>query len=164
MAKATTKHMNFGQRIAKNFKEVYFGGNWTASNIQKHLKDITWEEATTKVYELNTIAILLNHIHYYVRVATKVLEGGPLVGKDAESFGHEPIGSEEDWKAFQEIRYTEANNFISLLEQVSDDTIDLAFGDEKWGNYYRNLYGIVEHTHYHLGQIILIKKILRAQQ
>ena len=156
--------MNLGQCIAKNFKEVYFGGNWTVSNIQAQLQDVTWQEATTKVYELNTIAILLNHIHYYVRVATKVLEGGPLVGKDAESFAHESISSDEDWQTFQQVRYAEAEKFSSLLVQVSDDKIDLAFGDEKWGNYYRNLQGIVEHTHYHLGQIVLIKKILRAKQ
>jgi hypothetical protein len=34
------------------------------------------------------------------------------------------------------------------------------FSDEKYGNYYRNIHGIIEHTHYHLGQIVLIKKIL----
>ncbi|MDQ1090003.1 hypothetical protein QE390_004607 [Siphonobacter sp. SORGH_AS 1065] len=35
------------------------------------------------------------------------------------------------------------------------------FVDEKYGTYYRNLHGMIEHTHYHLGQIVLIKKILR---
>lgn len=155
--------MKTGQRIAKSFKEVYFGGNWTAANIKDHLSDVTWKEAINKIYELNTLAILLNHIHYYVRIATKVLEGGPLIGKDAESFAHENINSETDWQTFKDSRYTEAEKFIALLEQVSDDKLDLSFGDEKWGSYYRNLQGIVEHTHYHLGQIVMIKKILRAK-
>ncbi|HAI83731.1 MAG TPA: DUF1572 domain-containing protein, partial [Chitinophagaceae bacterium] len=29
------------------------------------------------------------------------------------------------------------------------------------GTYYRNILGLIEHTHYHLGQIALIKKIIR---
>ena len=37
------------------------------------------------------------------------------------------------------------------------------FADEKYGHYYRNLHGIIEHTHYHLGQIVLIKKLLQQQ-
>jgi len=32
--------------------------------------------------------------------------------------------------------------------------------EEKYGNYYRNFHGIIEHCHYHLGQIVLIKKML----
>ena len=31
---------------------------------------------------------------------------------------------------------------------------------EKYGNYFRNLTGIIEHLHYHLGQIVLIKKLI----
>jgi len=33
----------------------------------------------------------------------------------------------------------------------------------KYGNYFRNIVGVIEHIHYHLGQIVLIKKILVSQ-
>ena len=35
------------------------------------------------------------------------------------------------------------------------------FFHEKYGNYYRNLHGVIEHAHYHLGQIALIKKMFQ---
>ena len=36
----------------------------------------------------------------------------------------------------------------------------LVFVKPEYGNYYRNLHGLIEHTHYHLGQVALIKKLL----
>jgi len=152
------------EHIAKSLEELHFGGNWTASNITDQLADVTWQEATTEVYELNTIAILVNHIHYYIRVATKVLEGGPLEGKDKESFTHETISSDSDWQTFLATRYEETRSFVNLIQALPDEKLESVFGAEKYGNYYRNLQGIVEHSHYHLGQIVLLKKILRTHK
>jgi uncharacterized damage-inducible protein DinB len=155
--------MNTPATIAKHFREVYFGGNWTTSNLQQHLKDVNWQQATTKVYDFNTIATLVNHIHYYVRVATKVLQGGPLEGKDELSFAHPSIQSQADWEAILSQTWSEAEAFAQLIEQLPEDILGADFGDPKYGSYYRNMHGIVEHTHYHLGQIVLIKKIIQAQ-
>ena len=72
--------------IAKHFRDVFFGGNWTVSSMKEHLSDVTWQEATTKVEGLNTIATLTYHITYYVSTVLRVLRGGPLDGKDIYSF------------------------------------------------------------------------------
>ncbi len=153
--------MSTVQSLAKNYRAVYFGKNWTASNIKEQLEDVTWQEATKAVYGLNTIAVLLNHLHYYTRVATKVLEGGPLVGSDKLSFDHEPITSHTDWVQFKTIRYEEAEKFAGLLEKLEEDTLWKNFGNKDYGHYYRNLQGTIEHAHYHLGQIVYLKKIIR---
>ena len=60
--------MNLTAQIAKHFRDVHFGKNWTASNLKDHLKDVTWQQATTQVYSLNTIASLVFHINYYVSI------------------------------------------------------------------------------------------------
>ena len=54
----------------------------------------------------------------------------------------------------------DAENFAILIEHLPEAKLGEIFTDEKYGNYYRNVHGIIEHTHYHLGQIVLIKKIL----
>jgi hypothetical protein len=41
--------------IAKQFRDVHFGGNWTDSSLKQHLSGITWQQAATKVYSFNTI-------------------------------------------------------------------------------------------------------------
>ena len=56
--------------------------------------------------------------------------------------------------------WSDGEKFISLVEQLPDNKLDETFVHEKYGNYYRNLHGVIEHCHYHLGQIVLIKKIV----
>lgn len=155
--------MNVSQQIAKQFRDVYFGGNWTSVNLQETLKDVNWQQAITKVHDFNTIAILVNHIGYYVKVASKVLQGHSLVGNDKESFELPPILSQQDWEIMLSQTWSEAASFASMIELLPQAKLGEVFGGEKYGTYFRNLQGIVEHTHYHLGQIVLIKKIIHNE-
>ncbi|HTM92899.1 MAG TPA: hypothetical protein VL095_10790, partial [Flavisolibacter sp.] len=68
--------MNLSQQLAKHFREVFSGGNWTDVNLKKSLEGVSWQQATTKVYSLNTIAALVYHINYYVAAVLPVLQGG----------------------------------------------------------------------------------------
>lgn len=154
--------MNTPQQIAKHTREVFFGGNWTTVNLKDTLADVTWEQATKHVYSFNTIATLVYHMTYYVTAITKVLEREPLNASDKLSFSHPPIESKEDWDAFLESKWSDAEYFISLIEKLEETTLSGNFYDEKYGIYYRNLHGLIEHTHYHLGQIVLIRKIIQS--
>ena len=156
--------MNTTQQIAKHFREIHFGGNWTASNLKDHLAGVTWQQATTKVYDFNTIATLVYHINYYVSAVLKVLEGGPLTASDKYSFDVPLIKSEEDWQQLVHKTFAEAESFALLVEQLPENKLWEDFSDQKYGNYYRNLHGIIEHSHYHLGQLVLIKKIVLHEQ
>jgi len=152
--------MNLTTQIAKHFRDVHFGGNWTSVNLKETLTDVTWQQATTKIYSLNTIATLVFHINYYVSAVTKVLQGEPLTAHDKYSFDLPPILNQEDWENLLNKIWGDAENFALLIEQLPESKLADTFSDEKYGSYYRNLHGIIEHTHYHLGQIMLIKKIL----
>lgn len=152
--------MELTKQIAKHFREVHFGGNWTSSNLKDNLADVSWEQATTQVYSLNTIAALVFHVNYYVSGVLKVLQGGPLEIKDKFSFDLPPIRSREDWEKLLEKTWADAEHFAGLVEQLPESKLWEDFTDSKYGNYYRNFHGIIEHLHYHLGQIVLVKKIL----
>lgn len=72
---------------------------WRQLDFSKHestLADITWQQATTKIHSLNTIAVLVYHSNYYVSAILHVLEGEPLTSKDVYSFDHPSIQSAED--------------------------------------------------------------------
>ena len=152
--------MNTTSQLAKHLRDVYFGGNWTVTHLKSALKGITWQQATTKVYDFNTIATLTFHIHYFVGVASKVLDEGVLEGNDKLSFNHPPINSQQDWDTFLEQVFTAAEKFSTLIAKLPDDKLSNDFTDEKYGSYFRNILGIIEHTHYHLGQIALLKKLV----
>jgi hypothetical protein len=156
--------MNLTAQIAKNLRDVHFGGNWTAVNLKENLEGVTWQQATTKVYSLNTIAALVYHMNYYVSADIKVLQGEPLDAKDKYSFDHPPIRSQEDWEKLLDKTWKDAENFAGLIEQMPESKLWEIFTDKKYGNYYENIHGNIEHIHYHLGQIVLIKKIILSKE
>jgi hypothetical protein len=155
--------MQVTAQLAKHFREVCFGGNWTWSNLKDNLAGLDWQQATTKIDSLNTILALTYHINYFVRAATDVLQGKPLTAHDKYSFDHPPIHSQEDWEAFVASVYEDGETFAVLIEQLPDSKLSEIFVEEKYGTYFRNIQGIIEHTHYHLGQIAIIKKLVAAQ-
>ncbi|NLU92062.1 DinB family protein [Chitinophaga sp. Ak27] len=153
--------MNATKQIAKHFRDVHLGGNWTSVNLKDTLTGISWQQATTQIDDLNTIAVLVFHINYYVGVITRVLQGGPLEGNDKLSFNVPLISSEEAWQTLVNKSITEAEEMTVLIEKLDDTTLQENFTDPKYGTYFRNLLGVTEHTHYHLGQIAILKKIVR---
>ncbi|MBL7682758.1 MAG: DinB family protein [Flavipsychrobacter sp.] len=156
--------MHYTKNIAKHLHEVYNGGNWTWVNLQDTLKDVTWQQATAKVYNFNTIAVLTYHIGYYADTILNVLRGNPLESKDELSFNHPPINNAEDWDAMRNKVKDDWNNLVAAIEQLPDEKLGEFFVQEKYGIYYRNLHGLIEHTHYHMGQIVILKKILQAEE
>jgi hypothetical protein len=152
--------MTLTEQIAMHFRQMYFGGNWTSVNFKETLSGVDWQYATSKIYSLNTIATLVYHTNYYVSEVLKVLRGGPLRAHDKFSFDHSPVDSQEDWNKLLDKTWVDAENFASLIEQLPENKLWDIFAEEKYGNYYRNILGIIEHSHYHLGQIVLIKKLL----
>lgn len=99
-------------------------------------------------------------MNYYVDAVLKVLQGEPLTASDKFSFAVPLITSREDWEQLLDKTWTDAENFANLVEQLPENKLAETFTDEKYGIYYRNLHGIIEHIHYHLGQIVLVKKII----
>lgn len=152
--------MSTSKLIAKHLREIHFGGNWTTSNLKDQLSNLTWQQATTKIQDFNTIATLTYHTTYYVGVLLKVLQGGPLDAKDAYSFNLPLIEKEQDWQNILDKAWINAEAAATLIEQLPDTKLVEDFTDEKYGSYFRNIIGIIEHMHYHLGQIVLLKKLI----
>ena len=152
--------MNLTAQIAKQLRQVYIGENWTSVNLKDTLAGLTWHQATTQVHSFNTIAALVFHMNYFVTAVIKVLQGNPLDAHDKFSFDLPPVTSEKDWENLLNRAFTDAETFAGLIEQLPESKLWEDFSDKKYGNYYSNLHGIIEHNHYHLGQIVLIKKIL----
>ena len=155
--------MKSTHEIAKRFREVILNGTWIANtNFKDQLDNLDWKIATTQFQSLNTIAILAQHIHYYIKGINNVFKGGTLDIKDKFSFDFPPIESQSDWENFLSIFWTDAELFATLIDQMPDEKLQQVFTDEKYGTYYRNIDAMIEHAYYHLGQIVLIKKCLAS--
>lgn len=149
------------QQLANRFRETLLSGTWVANtNYKDQLSGLDWKIATSPIGTLNTIAVLAQHIHYYIDGINKVFLGGTLDIRDKFSFDFAPIGSQQQWTDFLSRLWTDAETFARLIEAMPNDQLAQVFTDEKYGTYARNIDAMIEHAYYHLGQIVLIKKLL----
>jgi uncharacterized damage-inducible protein DinB len=153
--------MSLSALIAKHLREVHFGKNWTWVDLKTTLEEVDLKMATTKIQDLNTIATLVCHMHYYVERQMAVLAGGQLEGSDKDSFNTPDFQTEEEWQAFLAKVWADAETLAQAIEQLPDEKLHDIFVQEKYGTYYRNLVGVTEHFYYHMGQIVLLKKLIR---
>jgi uncharacterized damage-inducible protein DinB len=152
--------MKSTEEIANRFREIILNGTWVANTNYKHqLADLDWEIATRQINSFNTIAVLAQHIHYYINGINNVFKGGTLDIKDKYSFDFPGIESKTDWETFLSKFWNDSEEFASLIEQMPDEKLDSAFVDAKYGTYRRNIDAMIEHSYYHLGQIVLLKKM-----
>ena len=153
--------MENARQLATRFREVILNGTWIANtNYKDQLSGSDWQVVTTKIHTLNTIALLTQHVHYYIHGIKQVLEGGSLDIRDKYSFDFQPILSQDEWNSFLERFWNDAEAFAVLVEEMPDGKLNEVFVDEKYGTYQRNIEAMIEHSYYHLGQIVLVKKIL----
>ena len=155
--------MKNNNQLAKRFREVILNGTWIANtNYKAQLSNLDWEKAVTPFGSLNSIAILAQHIHYYIQGVNNVFKGGTLDIRDKYSFDFAPIESQQAWDAFLNKFWYDAEDFAQSIEKMSEDMFSQPFVDVKYGTFQRNIDGMIEHCYYHLGQIVLIKKLLQA--
>ena len=118
------------------------------------------ETAIKKIDGFNTILALTYHIHYFTKVQLRVLEDGILDGKDSESYDHPNMSSEREWQELQKSMWNDAERYTELINALPDPALNQDFTNKKQGTYMSNILGLIEHTHYHLGQIIILKKLI----
>lgn len=149
---------------ANRFREVILSGTWIANtNLKAQLLEMRFEFANKKFGNLNTIAILTQHLHYYISGINTVFEGGTLDIRDKCSFNFPEVTSQKQWIQILDKLWIDSEKFSVFLENLPNEKLKEAFVDEKYGTYQRNIDGMIEHAYYHLGQIVLIKKLLLAQ-
>ena len=153
--------MNITALIAQHVIDVHEGNNWTEVNIVNTLKDVTVQEATTLTKASpNTIASLLHHISFWNRVMVKRTQGIAVAVNEANGYDVPPL-TEETWLALKEDNLRSAQELADAVKAFDESKLM----DPIIPNYssaYKNLQGAVEHIHYHLGQVVILKKLAKA--
>lgn len=156
--------MKRSERIAQRLSEVLLDGTWIANtNFKAEIVSLSYTEATTKVGDLHTISVLTYHINYYLEGLLKVFKGGNLKIKDAHSFNMPLLRSQKEWEKLKEHFISNTEEFIHWVHTVKEDLLDAVFVAPRYGTYERNIEGVIEHCYYHLGQVVLIKKLIAFQ-
>jgi uncharacterized damage-inducible protein DinB len=154
--------MGLSETIVKRLRELFLDGHWiTNTNYKEILTDTTKDEAIAKISDLNSLAELTYHVNYYLSGLNNVFNGGALEIRDKYSFDITPIETEEDWQRLVLDLINNAEAFINHVSSMSEENLHGPFIVEKYGSYLRNIEGVIEHAYYHLGQMVIIKKMIR---
>lgn len=150
--------------IANRIREVILSGRWVANtNYKEQLETINFQIATESIQGFNSIALLTFHINYYTAGLLRVTEGGELAIKDKYSFDMPAVNNEEDWIDLRSRLFKNAEKFAQNVELFSQEKFEESFVDPKYGTWQKNLDAYIEHCYYHLGQIVLLRKLLSAK-
>ncbi len=147
--------------LAQHIRQAYTGGNWTSVNMTETLADVDFDLASEQRLGFNSIARLVVHMDYYVDVILRALQHGELMGKDADSWVMPLPTNAAAWEALKAEVLAKAETFAAYVETLEQERLDGPFVDGKYGTVLKQILGFVEHFHYHLGQITILKKMLR---
>ncbi|WP_300601363.1 DinB family protein [Niabella sp.] len=147
--------------IAQHLTDVHLGNNWTSVAIADTIHDIDWKEAFAPVpFSVNTIASLLNHIAYWNGIVAE--RGRGLMPVIAVHNGFDvPEAAPEHWETLKTALFRSAQDLAAVIRGFDEEKLDAPVLPEH-SSAYKNFQGQVEHAHYHLGQIVMIKKYLRS--
>lgn len=140
--------------------ETANGNNWTGTNAEQALSNISAETAIKRinVNHLN-IAELAAHLACWNKVIAKRLEGINYTPSKEEDFPVINELTEEQWQIHKQNFFNSFEVLTATLLQKEDVSLDQPIF-EGASSVYRNVHGQVSHLHYHLGQIVLLKKIV----
>lgn len=149
--------------LSNRLKELFLDGKWIANtNYKAILSDLNWQDAVRKIGDLNSIAAITYHINYYLAGLVHMLHTAELTIRDQYSFDLPTINTESDWQDLVQTLERNATIFATQVAALSDETLDAVFVHPEYGNYQRNIEAVLEHSYYHLGQISLLKKLIRT--
>ena len=155
--------MNITSQIAQALLEVTEGGNWTDSNVADTIKDVSVEEATHRTEASpNTIASLIHHLSYWNRVMIQRINGIKVDIPDSNGFDMPVLRTDQDWGNLKKDHFASAKELADVIVTVDATRLEQPIL-EGYSSVYKNLQGTVEHIHYHLGQILIVKKLVRAK-
>lgn len=147
--------------LINRLREVLLDGQWIANtNFKAQIQSVDWQQATSKIGSLNTIAALTFHINYYLDGILNVFNGGCLEIKDQYSFDVPEIRSQADWDLLVNTFLSNSEKFADAVAKLPEDLLDQDFVEARYGSYLRNIEAVIEHSYYHLGQVSLIKKMI----
>lgn len=148
-------------RFQKQLKVHYGGTPWIDISIKPTLKSITAKQAAVKIGELNSIWQIVNHMIGWRKALFGRIKDKPVPHTKDNYIWEVKNTSPAAWKktlAQFDKSQKEIKVFIAKQKDELFDKVSPASGY----SYYELAQAITIHDTYHLGQIILIKKLLES--
>ncbi len=151
--------MSATQRILHHYDGVLNGEPWHGDAVWSILDGISAREAAVRPAPAgHTIWEIVMHMTFWETVATARLAGLRAGLVEDLNFPPMPAATEENWRKTLDQFRTANHNFREALAKLDAKHLD-EFTAAGKRTFYGEAHGILEHHVYHLGQIVLLKKM-----
>lgn len=152
--------MKESEHIEKLFENLYDGSPWIDVTIIGTLKNISAEKAAIKISPgRNSIWQILNHIIAWRENVLLRVQGNEIVTPNNNYFMDVTNISEAAWEKTLERLGNSQKQWTDFLKNFSESQFDKIYPVNKM-SYYEHIHGILQHDAYHLGQIVLLSKLV----
>ncbi|MEO5569437.1 MAG: DinB family protein [Bacteroidia bacterium] len=146
-------------RLKKLLSDHFDGSPWLDVNIMDTLKTISASQAAKKIDHLNSIWQIVNHIIAWRETNLKRLKDEIAADPQNNFIEEVKDTSEEAWQVSLKKLERSQHNILSFISTAKDSMLEKVYITNGF-SYYEHLQGILQHDAYHLGQIILLKKLM----
>ncbi|AYN04837.1 DinB family protein [Flavobacterium sp. 140616W15] len=152
--------MSENRRISNLYQSIYNGNPWLEVTLVDTLKNVRAEQAYRKINpNLNTIWEIVNHLIQWRRNILRRVQGETVITPDHNYFVTILDSSEAAWEQSLQSLEKSQELWNSFLEDFDDSDLDKIY-PSNGHTYYEHIHGIIQHDVYHLGQIVILKKLL----
>ena len=156
---------NEAERIADQLKRAFDGEAWHGPSLKEALEGVTARQAVARpIAGAHSIWELVAHIAGWEGVVARRLTG-EAVGEPIEGdFPNAPSEvSEADWAAFVTRVKDAHDRLVAQVAALTEADLRKRIEDKPYPAWMM-AHGVVGHSLYHVGQIVLMKKMVRKKR
>lgn len=148
------------KRIIHLFEKGYNGSPWIDVNLVDTLRSVTPEQALKKIKPTsNSIWEITNHIISWRKTVLKRVQGEVIKTPSHNYFIKVKSGSKADWKKTLDELAATQKDWIKFLKSFKKSKLEEVY-EPNGMSYYEHIQGILQHDVYHLGQIVMLTKLV----
>lgn len=152
--------MTEAHRITSLFEKLYNGKPWLDINMVSTLKSIHAKQAQKRVLKnCNTIWEITAHVIAWRQNVLQRVNGEVITTPNHNYIEEVKDTSEAAWENTLRDLDVSQKQWVDFLKTSSDNSLKLIYTPNNM-TYYEHIHGIIQHDAYHLGQIMLLKKLL----
>ncbi len=146
-------------RIISLYEKLYSGEPWIDVNLFDTLSNITAEQASKKIHNCNTIWEIVVHMIAWRENVLRRLQGEVITTPANNYFSAVTDTSDEDWEKTLRLLERSQQNWLSFLKDYDMKMINVQYPANQM-THHEHIQGILQHDCYHLGQIVLLLKLI----
>ncbi len=151
--------MSTCNRIADQFAKLFEGDSWIDVNIISTLSTVSAQQAAKKFLGIsNSLWEIVNHMIGWREAIFKKVMGENISSPDNNFFETITDTSDKAWQETLKRIMASQHMWMKMLEAMNDDQLDEILQPDNQTKYHL-IEGILQHDAYHLGQIVLLKKL-----